>query len=69
MVLSALVSLAALAVTALPDSDDSLHFHLHARATNKDGSNPIYKNAKAKIEDRVADLLPRMTVQEKVAQL
>lgn len=46
-----------------------LHFPLHARATNKDGSSPVYKNPSASIEDRVADLLPRMTFQEKVAQL
>ncbi|KZV72163.1 glycoside hydrolase family 3 protein [Peniophora sp. CONT] len=48
---------------------DDLHFHLHARATNKDGSSPVYKDPAASIEDRVNDLLPRMTVQEKVAQL
>lgn len=48
---------------------DDLHFPLHARATNKDGSTPVYKNPDASIEDRVSDLLPRMTVQEKVAQL
>lgn len=32
-------------------------------------SPPLYKNPKASIEARVADLLPRMTVQEKVAQM
>ena len=48
---------------------DDLHFPLHARATNKDGSTPVYKDPDAAIEDRVNDLLPRMTVQEKVAQL
>ena len=46
-----------------------LHFPLYARATNLDGSLPIYKNPNASIEDRVNDLLPRMTLQEKVAQL
>lgn len=46
-----------------------LHFPLYARATNLDGSLPIYKNLNASIEDRVNDLLPRMTLQEKVAQL
>jgi hypothetical protein len=46
-----------------------LHFPLQARGTNKDGSTPKYKNPKADIEDRVKDLLPRMTLQEKVAQL
>ncbi|ETW84887.1 glycoside hydrolase family 3 protein [Heterobasidion irregulare TC 32-1] len=48
---------------------DDLHFPLYSRATNKDGSLPTYKNPDASIEDRVADLLPRMTVEEKVAQL
>ncbi|KAI0734869.1 glycoside hydrolase superfamily [Fomitopsis betulina] len=46
-----------------------LHFPLHARATNLDASLPIYKNPNASIDDRVNDLLPRMTLQEKVAQL
>ena len=45
------------------------HFAPYARATNLDGSLPIYKNPNASIEDRVDDLLPRMTLQEKVAQL
>ncbi|KAI0033860.1 glycoside hydrolase family 3 protein [Vararia minispora EC-137] len=45
------------------------HFPLHARATNRDGSKPVYKDPSAAIEERVNDLLPRMTVQEKVAQL
>ena len=30
---------------------------------------PVYENAKATVEDRVADLLNRMTVEEKVAQM
>ena len=30
---------------------------------------PLYKDPNASIEARVADLLPRMTVQEKVAQM
>ena len=51
------------------ETRDDLHFPLHARATNKDGSTPVYKDPSAAIEDRVNDLLPRMTVQEKVAQL
>ena len=46
-----------------------LHFPLHARGTNNDGSLPIYKNPNAAIEDRVNDLLPRMTLEEKVAQM
>ncbi|KAG6815763.1 hypothetical protein H0H87_011547 [Tephrocybe sp. NHM501043] len=48
---------------------DGMHFSLEARAANKDGSVPTYKNPKASIEARVNDLLPRMTVEEKVAQL
>ena len=51
------------------DIRDDLHFHIHARATNKDGSQPVYKNPAASIEARVNDLLPRMTLEEKVAQL
>ena len=51
------------------DVRDDLHFPLHARATNKDGSIPLYKNPNASIEDRVNDLLPRMTLEEKVAQM
>lgn len=35
----------------------------------RDQSEPIYKDPTASVEDRVADLLPRMTVQEKAAQL
>jgi beta-glucosidase len=48
---------------------DDLHFSLESRAENIDGSLPIYKNPKASIEDRVNDLLPRMTVEEKVSQM
>lgn len=48
---------------------DDLHFSLESRATNKNGSLPTYKNPNASIEDRVNDLLPRMTLEEKVAQL
>jgi hypothetical protein len=32
-------------------------------------STPLYKNPKASVDDRVADLLSRMTIQEKTAQL
>ncbi|KAI5117718.1 hypothetical protein M0805_001804 [Coniferiporia weirii] len=63
----------ALFATALPHPDSpaahALPFHLHARASNKDGSKPLYKNPSAGIEERVEDLLGRMTVEEKVAQL
>ena len=41
-----------------------LFFAVSARAQQ-----PLYKNAKAQIEDRVNDLLGRMTVNEKVGQL
>lgn len=51
------------------NSGGGTHFPLEARGTNSDGSLPIYKNPRASIEDRVNDLLPRMTVEEKVAQL
>ncbi|KIK63658.1 glycoside hydrolase family 3 protein [Collybiopsis luxurians FD-317 M1] len=44
-------------------------FSLVSRGTNLDGSLPTYKNPNASIEDRVADLLPRMTLEEKVAQI
>ena len=33
------------------------------------GAVPLYKNPKASIEDRVKDLLPRMSLEEKVSQL
>ena len=56
-------------ITRAFDVRGDLHFPLHARATNKDGSTPIYKNPHASIEDRVNDLLPRMSVEEKVSQM
>ncbi|KAJ7775675.1 glycoside hydrolase superfamily [Mycena maculata] len=48
---------------------EGLHFSLESRATNIDGSLPVYKNPAASIEARVADLLPRMTIEEKVSQI
>ncbi|EED84431.1 hypothetical protein POSPLDRAFT_46915 [Postia placenta Mad-698-R] len=51
------------------DVRTDLHFPLHARGTNNDGSLPIYKDPNAPIENRVNDLLPRMTLEEKIAQL
>ncbi|XP_006457607.1 hypothetical protein AGABI2DRAFT_213076 [Agaricus bisporus var. bisporus H97] len=48
---------------------DDLHFSLGARQANKDGSVPAYKDPNASIEDRIDDLLPRMSLEEKVAQL
>ncbi|KAJ7200973.1 glycoside hydrolase superfamily [Mycena rebaudengoi] len=47
----------------------ALHFSLESRATNIDGSLPIYKDPTAAIEARVNDLLPRMTIEEKVSQI
>ncbi|KAF9066897.1 glycoside hydrolase family 3 protein [Rhodocollybia butyracea] len=44
-------------------------FSLVARGTNLDGSLPTYKNPNASIEDRINDLLPRMTLEEKVEEL
>jgi hypothetical protein len=46
-----------------------LHFPLHARGTNKDGTKPVYKDANADVETRVEDLVTRMTFEEKVSQL
>ncbi|GJE97260.1 glycoside hydrolase family 3 protein [Phanerochaete sordida] len=60
---------AAVALASHLEVRGDLHFPLHARGTNKDGSVPLYKSADAPIEDRIADLLPRMTLEEKVAQL
>lgn len=44
-------------------------FSLEKRAENIDGSKPVYKDPNAEIEARVNDLLPRMTLEEKVAQV
>ncbi|KAF8808280.1 family 3 glycoside hydrolase [Phlegmacium glaucopus] len=48
---------------------EGLHFSLESRATNIDGSRPLYKNPNASVEERVNDLLPRMTIEEKVSQI
>ena len=48
---------------------DDLHSSLEVRGSNINGSLSTYKNPKASIKDWVKDLLPRMTVQEKVSQL
>ncbi|KAL0256461.1 hypothetical protein SLS55_008856 [Diplodia seriata] len=40
-----------------------------AQNVTTNGTAPLYKNPAASVEDRVQDLLSRMTVQEKVAQL
>ncbi|KAF9224664.1 family 3 glycoside hydrolase [Gyrodon lividus] len=62
------LALSTAAVNHLSVRDD-LHFPIEARGTNTDGSLPIYKDPDAPIENRVNDLLPRMTVQEKISQL
>ncbi|KAI3598503.1 glycoside hydrolase family 3 protein [Moniliophthora roreri] len=58
-----------LAPAVLGSSLETRKFPLEARQTNTDGSLPTYKNPQAAIEDRVEDLLARMTLEEKVAQL
>lgn len=47
----------------------SLCATLLAAVTLAADHSPTYKNPKAKIDDRVADLLKRMTIKEKMAQL
>lgn len=59
---TALLSLAA-CTPLVHCSAQSRHFG------TRDQNEPIYKDPTASVEDRVADLLPRMTVQEKAAQL
>lgn len=64
-----LVSFAIATAATHFDVREDLHFPLYARGTNNDASVPKYKNPSAAIEDRVNDLLPRMTIEEKVSQL
>ncbi|KAI1208611.1 glycoside hydrolase family 3 protein [Annulohypoxylon truncatum] len=40
-----------------------------ALAISNNGSTPLYKDSSAPVEDRVTDLLSRMTIEEKTAQL
>ncbi|PQE10624.1 hypothetical protein CJF32_00009708 [Rutstroemia sp. NJR-2017a WRK4] len=40
-----------------------------ARAVVKNGTTPLYKDPTASVDDRVADLLSRMTIEDKTAQL
>ncbi|KAL0941826.1 glycosyl hydrolase family 3 [Colletotrichum truncatum] len=42
---------------------------LVALASAQNSSSPIYKDPKASVDDRVSDLLKRMTIEEKTAQL
>ncbi len=46
-----------------------LLLHLCAGLTVAKDSSPLYKDPNASIEDRVSDLLGRMTVEDKTAQL
>jgi beta-glucosidase len=41
----------------------------HAQTTAASEARPIYKNAKAPVDARVADLLSKMTLEEKIAQI
>lgn len=50
-------------------TQSSLTFAVDASTSTQSKKQPIYKNPKASIEDRVKDLLPRMSLEEKVAQL
>lgn len=45
-----------------------LHLCLRVTAASN-GSTPLYKNPNAPVEDRVNDLLDRMTIHDKTAQL
>jgi len=40
-----------------------------ALSTGQAASTPLYKDASAPVEDRVSDLLGRMTIEDKMAQL
>lgn len=42
---------------------------LSGLSTVQAASTPLYKDADASVEDRVADLLGRMTIEDKMAQL
>lgn len=73
---AALLAFVSLSLASAPASRDhlfgvrdGLHFSIEKRAENIDGSVPLYKNPSATVEDRVNDLLPRMTVEEKVSQM
>jgi beta-glucosidase len=50
-------------------SQGLLLLQLCAGLTAAQDSSPLYKDPNADIEDRVADLLGRMTVEDKMAQL
>jgi beta-glucosidase len=42
---------------------------LERNSNPRDTTNAVYKNPKASVEDRVEDLISRMTIQEKTSQL
>jgi hypothetical protein len=50
-------------------SQGLLLLQLCAGLTTAQDSSPLYKDPSADIEDRVSDLLGRMTVEDKMAQL
>lgn len=63
MVSSSVASLSAAVVAA------AVAAVANAQNLTTNGTAPLYKNPSAPVEDRVQDLLSRMTLQEKVAQL
>ncbi|KAG8966842.1 hypothetical protein FRC03_011256 [Tulasnella sp. 419] len=65
--LGALLSALAFSPAVVLASDDLQPRQANAAA--KPSSTPLYKNPKASIEDRIKDLLPRMSLEEKVSQL
>ena len=56
--LSAIIALSGLAAVAMP-----------AVARVKKDATPLYKDSSAPVEERVNDLLSRMTLEEKIMQL
>lgn len=47
----------------------ALLFAISEAAADASSKTPLYKNPKAKVDDRVADLLKRMTIEDKTSQL
>ncbi|KFY72626.1 hypothetical protein V499_07249 [Pseudogymnoascus sp. VKM F-103] len=47
----------------------ALLFAISEAAADVSSKTPLYKNPKAKVDDRVADLLKRMTIEDKTSQL
>src|SRR5882757_5363171 len=69
LLLSLILCIPVLAIDDTFGVHKGLHFVLQSRGTNIDGSYPLYKNPNAPIKERVNDLLPRMTIEEKVSQM